>query len=126
MEPQDKSSELYRLWDISAGYSWVPDPVKMLFACLSNVAPREANRLEFDGVIPSTYQPVAMLLYKVVANADELKGLASQRICGAIETFLHTTMSPGEIESFKQQNPLKTPITKYRSILEEMGAEGGS
>ena len=126
MEPQDKSSELYRLWDISAGYSWVPDPVKMLFACLSNVAPREANRLEFDGVIPSTYQPVAMLLYKVVANADELKGLASQRICGAIETFLSTAMSKDEVEDFKQQHPMKTSIKKYGSILEEMGAEGGS
>jgi hypothetical protein len=120
MEPQDKSSEIYRLWDLSAGYNWVPDPVQMLFACLSNVNPREANRLEFDDTILPTFQQAATLLYRVAADSEELKGLASQRICSAIETFLHTTMSPNEIESFKQQNPLKTPITEYRSILEEI------
>jgi hypothetical protein len=124
MEPKDKTSEMFRLWDLSAGYNWVPDPVKMLFACLSNVAPREANRIEFDGLIPPTYLEVSKLLYKVVASSDELEGLASQRICGAIETFLSTATSKDEVEDFKQQHPMKIPIKKYGSILEEMEAEG--
>jgi hypothetical protein len=126
MEPQDKSSEIYRLWDISAGYNWAPDPVKMLFACLSNVAPREANRVEFDGTIPPTFQKAAMLLYRVAADSEELKGLAAQRICGAIETFLSTAMSKDEVEDFKKQHPMKIPIEKYGSILEEMETEGRS
>lgn len=126
MEPQDKNSEIYRLWDISAGYNWVPDPAKMLFACLSSVAPREANRMEFDGTISPTFQQAAMLLYRVAAASEELKGMASQRICGAIETFLSTEMSKDEVEDFKHQHPMNIPITKYGSILEEMEADGRS
>jgi hypothetical protein len=124
MEPNDKNSEMYRLWDLSAGYNWVADGPTMLFAILSNVVPKEAHLLEFGGVIPSTYVDVSKLLYKVVGAADELKGLASQRICGAIETFLLTVMNPDEVEDFKQQNQMKTPAKNYRSILEELEAEG--
>ena len=126
MEPKDKNSEMYRLWDLSAGYNWVGDAVTMLFACLTNVAPREACRLEFDGVIPPSYQPAALLLYRVAADSEELKGMASQRICNAIEKFLLTTMSADEVKDFTEQYQLKTPIRRYRSILEEMEAEGRS
>ena len=123
MEPQDKSNEIYRLWNLSAGYYGIIESPKMLFACLTNTDPREAHRLEFDGTIPPTFQQAAVLLYRVAADSEELKGLASQRICDAIETLLRTVMSEDEVNKFTQQNPLKTPTQRYSSILEEMGRQ---
>jgi hypothetical protein len=123
MEPKDKTSEMYRLWDLAAGFHWVADSQEMLFACLTNVNPKEAHLIEFSGTIPPTYVEVSKLLYRVVANATELEGMAAQRICGAIEAFLLTTMSAKEVEEFKKQNPFKEP-KKYRTILEEMEGEG--
>jgi hypothetical protein len=125
VEPKDKTSEMHRLWNLSAGYYGIVEPAKMLFGCLTNTDPKEVHRLEFDGTIPPTFQEAAMLLYRVAADSEELKGLAAQRICGAIETFLSTAMSKDEVEDFKKQHPMKIPIEKYGSILGEMEAEGG-
>jgi hypothetical protein len=123
MQPKDKTSEIYRLWDLAAGYNWVADPRKMLFACLANSNPREAHLLEFNGVIPPTYIEVAKLLYKAVSSADELEGMACERICGAIEDFLSTVLSTQEMAEFKRQNPRIEPRI-YSSILEEIEEEG--
>jgi hypothetical protein len=122
MEPKDKSSEIYRLWNLSAGFNWVAASKEMLFACLTNANPKEAQLMEFNGTIPPSYVEVSKILYKVVVNAEELEGMAAQRICGAIEAFLLTTMSAKEVDEFKKQNPFKEP-KKYRTILEEMEDE---
>jgi hypothetical protein len=122
MQPKDKTSEIYRLWDLSAGFNWVADHQRMLLACLTNANPREARMIEFSGVIPPSYIEVSKLLYRVVANTEELEGMAAHRICGAIEVFLSTAMSAKEVEEFKKQNPYKEP-KKYRTILEEMEDE---
>jgi hypothetical protein len=45
VEPKDKKSEMYRMWDLSAGYHWVADDKEMLFSILSNVVPKEAHLL---------------------------------------------------------------------------------
>jgi hypothetical protein len=122
MEPKDKNSEVYRIWDLSAGYHWVADDTKMLFAILSNVAPRESHLVEFDGVIPPSYADNSKILYKIVTNSPELKGLAAQRISLAIEEFLGSFMNPAEMKDFKKNNPMQ--FKHYNNILEELEAEG--
>jgi hypothetical protein len=89
---------------------------------LTNANPREVYSIEFSGTIPSSYLEVSKLLYKMVVNSRELEGMAQQRICGAIEDFLATTLSPREFQEFKRQNPRKEP-KRYRNILEEIEDE---
>jgi hypothetical protein len=123
MQPKDKTSEIYRLWDLSAGFNWVADSQRMLFACLSNTNAKEAHLLEFNGTIPATYAETAKFLYKVVESSEDLKEMAAQRICGAIEDFLSTVLSTQEMAEFKRQNPRNEP-RRFANILEEIREEG--
>jgi hypothetical protein len=124
MKPKDERSETYRLWDLSAGRHWIVDDQRMLFACLSNSNPKEAHLLdEFTGTIPANYADVAKVLYQVVSESPELEGLASDRICAAIDDFLATVLSSTELSEFKRQHPRSTK-PKYANILEEMADEG--
>lgn len=122
MEPKDKKSEVHRLWNLSAGYSWILDSQRLLYACLTNVNPRDAHLMEFNGSIPSSHADMARLLYKLVVNSTELEGLAAERICSAIEEFLLKTLGPQELADFKKRNPRKEP-KQFSNILEEIESE---
>jgi hypothetical protein len=118
-------TEFQRLHDLAVGQYWIADPQKLLFCCLTNAPAKDNHLVEFDGTIPPSYFEAAKILYQVVGRSEdkELKSqegydMEAERICGACLTYLQTAMSPEEFGNFKA----KTPIRKFKSIVEEMFA----
>ena len=121
-----REQELARLYCAAAT---IADEQRMLFVCLTGANPKEACKLTWEpfdddagGKIPETFKDRAQALYKI-ANS-ELNKFSSQRLCLAIESYLGTVMTGPELTAFKANTPMKFPIVHYKSILEELEAEG--
>jgi hypothetical protein len=116
-------TEFQRLHDLAVGEQWVADPQRLLYLCLTNAPAKNNHLVEFDGTIPPSYEEAAKLLFQILAQSDdeELKSpggydMTQEIICGACLTYLQTVMAPEELASFKA----KTPIRKFKSIMEEI------
>ena len=67
---------------------------------------------------PQTAQSVSQL-FKLARLHFEAGGVVRNKICEACLTFLEATLSFDELHKLKNPEP-----TKYKSILDEMEAEG--
>jgi hypothetical protein len=123
-----RTTELERIYDAVAGVNWIADPERMLFVVLTGADPKAAQGIiyepldEIGGKIPQAFKDQAMVLYGIAGK--ELNKFSSQRLCLAIEAYLSTLMTSQELATFKAGAPMKYPVKKYASILEEMEAEG--
>jgi hypothetical protein len=123
-----RALELERIHNAVAGEHWIADEQRMLFVVLTGADPKTAQGLiyepfdEIGGKIPETFKEQAMVLYGIAGR--ELNKFASQRLCLALEAYLGAVMTSTELAAFKASTPMKYPIKKYKSIIEELEAEG--
>ena len=75
-------TEFQRLHDLAAGEHWVGDPQRFLYLCLTNAPAKDNHLVEFDGIIPPSYEEAAKLLYQVVGQSDdaELRSFAEKML----------------------------------------------
>jgi hypothetical protein len=119
----EEMTEFQRLHSLASGEHWVADPQRLLYLCLTNAPAKNNHLVEWDGNISPSYEQAAKILYQVVGQSDdeELKSpqgydVAAEIICGACLTYLERVMAPDDFASFEA----KTPIRKFKSIVQEM------